>query len=481
MALHPLAALAAVMAAAAIEKPTTARQAPRADIASLSRSVVTIRADRITGEGIGSGLILDSTGVIVTAAHVIKGVNSLVVRLTSGEELDVEGIAEVDPRLDLAILRVAGFGMPAARLGNSDSVRLGDRIFAIGSPLGLERSVSDGLLSSFRINEGVRLMQISAPVSPGSSGGPIFAEDGAVVGIVISGIRGGGAENLNFALPINYVRGKLALLGSRKLLSVAEAPSIASQVIESATPTPPSSSGLSRRVHADLNLDYATLDGAELWSDRDDEQGARHITQVVYQIGRDANGRQTLERTLQDRVRIKVAALRSADALIDRIHSVLSWGDAPAINERFERTPKMAGVAAATWAIIVESGQALMSGTVGQRTTPVPLGTITANLVGATVAALPDSLPRSVFLTVFDPATGTVSQQRVDFDATDEFTVPVAQPGKPCDEGKNTEKRALQVTWTSTTFGATRDRYAVLSRRPHLRIEPKTTKCLRLP
>jgi S1-C subfamily serine protease len=91
----------------------------------------------------------------------------------------------------------------------------------VGTPLGLEATVSDGLVSAFRVEEGTRQVQISAPTSPGSSGGPVITSDGKVIGLVVSGITGGGAENLNFALPINYARGELALASSKSALASA--------------------------------------------------------------------------------------------------------------------------------------------------------------------------------------------------------------------------------------------------------------------
>jgi S1-C subfamily serine protease len=100
------------------------------------------------------------------------------------------------------LIRVAGFELPAATLGNADSLEVGQRLIAIGAPIGLETTVTDGLLSAVR-NDGKRkLLQISIPVSHGSSGGPVFTEQGQVVGLVLSGFRADIAENLNFALQL---------------------------------------------------------------------------------------------------------------------------------------------------------------------------------------------------------------------------------------------------------------------------------------
>lgn len=453
----------------------------RLDVAALSRAVVTLRAETAAGEATGSGVIVDSTGFVVTASHVIAGATRILVRLVSGEELVVEGVAEVDSRLDIAVLRIAGFGLPTAVLGNSDSVQLGDRLLAIGSPLGLERTVTDGLLSSMRLDEGIRRMQVSIPVAPGSSGGPVFTEGGAVVGIIVSGIRGGGAENLNFAMPINYIRGKLPLLRDRRLLTVVEAGAQAANAPATAISGTGSGNSMSGRVNADLGVDFGALDGAEIWADFSDEQGARHIVQTVYRFVRAPGGTASLERTNQDRVRVKVAALRSSDAFIDRLRTTLAIGDAPTQRDIFERTPKMNSVQASAWALTISAGVASLSGSIGQAQYRVPLGAISQSLVGAFIAALPDSLPSEMSIWVFDLRTGIGAAERVEFGPRERVDLPFAKLGKPCDEGINTSWKKVEVVWVTTASGARQDRYQVLASRPHLRADPKSIRCVRVP
>src|SRR2546426_8988000 len=184
-------------------------------VSGVRRATVTISAVRPDGDFSGSGFVITSEGIIATAAHLIRGATAATVRLTTGEGFEVQGIVVIDEARDFALLRIAGFGLPTATLGNSDSVEVGRRLLAFGAPLGLEATVSDGLLSSIRIDQGTRLFQVSVPVSPGSSGGPVAIEDGRVIGLVVSGIQGGGAQNLNFALPINYLRGQIPLASGK--------------------------------------------------------------------------------------------------------------------------------------------------------------------------------------------------------------------------------------------------------------------------
>ena len=195
-----------LQASPAVSQQTTAELVEVATPAVVMISVAT--AD---GGKSGSGFVVDPAGIIMTNHHVISNGTSAAVKLPSGDVFDEVQILAEDERRDIAILRVAGFGLPTLPLGNSDSVRIGSDVVAIGSPLGLENTVSTGIVSGFRQYEGYRLMQISAPISHGSSGGAILDESGSVIALAVAGIEEG--QNLNFAVPVNYARGLLATVG----------------------------------------------------------------------------------------------------------------------------------------------------------------------------------------------------------------------------------------------------------------------------
>jgi hypothetical protein len=200
---------------AASSQPVLAQSA----IADALKATVIIEVEGPGGRAHGSGFVTASDGTIVTAAHVIEGATTATVRFQNGVELDIEGVIEVDWEKDFAIVRVAGFDLPTVELGNVDDISVGQRVIVIGAPIDptLAGTVSDGLVAAFRMMDGTRHIQISAPTSPGNSGGPVMTEDGVVIGLVVSGIAAEGAENLNFALPINYVRGQLALAANKPL------------------------------------------------------------------------------------------------------------------------------------------------------------------------------------------------------------------------------------------------------------------------
>ena len=111
-----------------------------------------------------------------------------------------------DKDRDVAVIKIHGNNFRTLALGTSDRLQVGDEVVAIGNPLSLESTVSNGIVSGIRTVEekAGRLLQITAPISPGSSGGPLFNMMGEVVGITTSHLDGG--QNLNFAIPINYVQ-----------------------------------------------------------------------------------------------------------------------------------------------------------------------------------------------------------------------------------------------------------------------------------
>jgi S1-C subfamily serine protease len=162
--------------------------------------------------GSGSGFVLSPDGLAVTNYHVLRGAAEASVRLGDGRVFDVVLVKSVDRRRDLFVVRLGRLigdkvewptDLEPLRMGSSETVQLGDRVAVLSSPWGLENSLSDGLVSGFREREGQRLIQFSAPISPGSSGGPVFSRSGEVVGVATLQFAEG--QNLNFAVPVEAV------------------------------------------------------------------------------------------------------------------------------------------------------------------------------------------------------------------------------------------------------------------------------------
>lgn len=159
---------------------------------------------------LGTGFLVQPDGVIVTNYHVIATGNVAVVKFVDGTVSPVDGVLAADRVRDLAIIKIHGRTFRTLTLGNSDQIQVGEEVVAIGNPLGLELSVSNGILSGVRGGEkdSGKLLQITAPISHGSSGGPLFNMFGEVIGINAMFLEGG--ENLNFAVPINDAKNLLS-------------------------------------------------------------------------------------------------------------------------------------------------------------------------------------------------------------------------------------------------------------------------------
>jgi serine protease Do len=161
--------------------------------------------------GAGSGVVVDANGHILTNNHVVDGANQITVRTSDGKEYDAKVIG-TDPRTDLAVIRVEKASLPQAQLGDSNAIRVGETVIAIGNPFGLEETVTSGIVSAkgrsnLRIAEYEDWIQTDAAINPGNSGGPLVDLDGKVVGINSAIFSGSGAnEGIGFAVPINMAR-----------------------------------------------------------------------------------------------------------------------------------------------------------------------------------------------------------------------------------------------------------------------------------
>lgn len=171
-----------------------------------SPSVVTIIAldENDQPLSLGSGFFINDHGDIATNHHVLEGSSKAIIKTLNGKKGDVLEIIKADPELDLIVAKTSLKNTMAVPLGDSDTITAGEDIVAIGNPAGLEGTVSKGIISGIRKAEGVKFIQITAPISPGSSGGPVFNLSGQVIGVATAYLDIG--QNLNFAMPINYLK-----------------------------------------------------------------------------------------------------------------------------------------------------------------------------------------------------------------------------------------------------------------------------------
>jgi S1-C subfamily serine protease len=175
------------------------------------------------GQATGSGIVIDSSGTILTNYHVIENAIKVTVSFEKGQTVDAQVVGK-DPSNDLAVLHIAtdGLTLHPLTLGNSSAVQVGDPVLAIGNPFDLERTLTTGVISAlqrqitapngFTIDN---VLQTDAPINPGNSGGPLLNAAGQVIGInsqIETGGSGGGSVGIGFAVPIDTAKSEISVL-----------------------------------------------------------------------------------------------------------------------------------------------------------------------------------------------------------------------------------------------------------------------------
>jgi len=195
-------------------KLTTAQIADRA-----TPSVVVVENFDEGGEkaGQGSGYVFSGDGIIITNYHVIRGAKSLTVRIPGQEPYRVDSVLGYEIDHDVAALQLTSSSLPALLTETVEEPKVGDRVVAIGAPLGLESTVSEGIVSALRDASTMHIIQTTASISPGSSGGPLLNEYGKVIGLTTSTVRDG--QSLNFVVSARHVS---ELLSRKQPMSLEE-------------------------------------------------------------------------------------------------------------------------------------------------------------------------------------------------------------------------------------------------------------------
>ena len=195
-------------------KLTTAEIAARA-----TPSVVIVENFNEDGEkaGQGSGYVFSGDGVIITNYHVIRGAKSLTVRVPGQEPYRVDSVLGYEIDHDVAALQLTGSSLPALLTETMEEPKVGDRVVAIGAPLGLESTVSEGIVSALRSVGTMHIIQTTASISPGSSGGPLLNEYGRGIGLTTATVQDG--QSLNFVVSAKHVS---ELLSRKRPMSLDE-------------------------------------------------------------------------------------------------------------------------------------------------------------------------------------------------------------------------------------------------------------------
>lgn len=193
------------------ERKVTER-VPPSDLEQLLLGTLPPRYRQRVQQGLGSGVIVDAQGHIVTNNHVIAGADKIQVQLADGRSGEAQVVGR-DPYTDLAVLRVKLANLPVMALGRSDRLQVGDVVLAIGSPLGLAQTVTHGIISATgRADLGVttfeNFIQTDAAINEGNSGGALVDANGALIGINTAVLgKNRGAEGIGLAIPVDLVRG----------------------------------------------------------------------------------------------------------------------------------------------------------------------------------------------------------------------------------------------------------------------------------
>ena len=168
---------------------------------------------------IGSGFFV-RPGEIASNLHVVQGAARGYVKLVGQKtKHEIQGITAINPHRGLVVFKISAANSTALPLGNSDAVQIGEPVYAVGNPQGLEGTFSQGIVSSIRDVGTDELFRITAPISPGSSGGPVLNARGEVIGVSVATFKEG--QNLNFAIPSDYLSGMLETAGPVKPLARA--------------------------------------------------------------------------------------------------------------------------------------------------------------------------------------------------------------------------------------------------------------------
>jgi S1-C subfamily serine protease len=193
---------------------TFAAAAPAGSYAAVAQSVGPAVVSVRTDQGLGSGVIYDGSGLILTNAHVVDSAKSITIGLVDGRHFSGQVVGS-DTGFDVAVIKVSGNNLPVANVGDSSSLQVGDPVVTIGNPFGFDHTLTTGVVSALNrpVSEGQGsynqpMIQTDAAINPGNSGGPLLDLNGSVMGIttLVAAPQGVPAQGLGFAVPSNTAK-----------------------------------------------------------------------------------------------------------------------------------------------------------------------------------------------------------------------------------------------------------------------------------
>lgn len=255
-----------------------------------------------TATGLGSGFVVSKDGRIATNLHVISGSRSATVVLSDRRKFSEVDVLTSDAKHDLAVLQIRAPDLRPLPLGDSNQVKPGERVVAIGHPLGLGNTVSDGLVSAVReLSPTLSVLQISAPISPGSSGGPILNDRAQVIGISTLVVTEG--QNLAFGMPVNQLKALLETPGPGTPIASWSPPSLNDRKVPKHDLAVLAGCAAAEQQEIERRVEAAISSGAPLYNEGHHEACYRIYSGAVLEIDRKVKGCEAVRQALLEGIR----------------------------------------------------------------------------------------------------------------------------------------------------------------------------------
>jgi hypothetical protein len=345
---------------------------------------------------------------------------------------------------------------------------VGQRLVAIGVPPDQLATVPDGLLSEVRTEDGVRRLRLSVPIPLSSSGGPIVNEQSKVVGLVVAAERGG-TQHFNDGIPINDVGGELGRLQGKAPTPFVEIAYAEMAYERIAAPSPGDSpigvaAGIARTNPA-LDLDFRPLSGVSLFFEEQYAGQLRVRDRTGYILSLSPGGNLALERTNRREWWDQAASDSLAEQELRTIYGI---GNSDRSFSAYTLRPLVSTIPTDSWELHIEGGQYRYSSAEGVREGEATPGIVPREMLSAILAALPDSLPPEVHVSVLDAVENRYQEVIVRFGRHESRRIPVPRDGGDCGVDVPTRNVEVGVVQGTRRTGTETVTIVVLARRPHV-------------